>query len=174
MATYLKDVDLGVAFAIERPRHDVLGCTGQKAEVPITGFGISKSTSGRLVNVLASDPLAQAQKTIEGVYIPTGTRLAFLDRSYRDTQSRTWNLVSAEDGIRAYVRGASKGQGAQYWTLSQIGQFFAICTEQIAVVQAPQTIKTRGYDTVLPDRAIVDGGSGPCPPHPRDQATRML
>ncbi|WP_245459593.1 argininosuccinate synthase domain-containing protein [Rhizobium sp. CCGE531] len=59
-----------------------------------------------------------------------------------------WNLVSTEDGILAFVRGASKGQGAQYWTQSQIGQFFSSGAKQIAVVQAPQTIRTKGYGAV--------------------------
>ena len=119
---------------------------GQK--VSVTGFGISKSTSGRLVNVLADDPLAQAQKTIKGVYIPAGTRLAFLDRSYRDTQGRMWNLVSTEDGILAYVRAGMNGRGSQYWTQDQIGKFFAAGADQIAVVQAPQTIKTDKYGAI--------------------------
>ncbi|NKK77695.1 hypothetical protein [Rhizobium leguminosarum] len=120
-----------------------------KQKVTIQGYAISKSTSGRLVNVLVDDPLADAQKTVKGVYIPAGTRLAVTDQSFKDRQNRSWSLVSTEDGILAYVRSSSPGKGAHFWSQDQIEQYLKDDTDSIAIIQTPVTIKSSLYGPVV-------------------------
>jgi hypothetical protein len=114
-------------------------------KIPIIGYAITKSTSGRLVNVLSNNPLADAKQTVKGVYIPAGTRVAILDRSYSDRQRRPWNLVVTEDGILAFVRGKGKHGEAHYWTEDQIGQFFRDGASAIAIIQTPLDIESKEY-----------------------------
>ena len=116
--------------------------------VAVNGFGISKSTSGRLVNVLIPKPLAKPREIDKGVYIPAGTRIALLDRSFKDKDGEPWNLVSTEDGIVAFIKGQAPQKAPYYWTKAQIDQFFTGNTSQIAIVQAPQLIHTKTYGDV--------------------------
>ena len=111
--------------------------------LPVTEYAISKSTSGRLLNIFNSDPLSDAKSSIKGVYVPAGTRLAILDFSYDDIQGRQWNLASSDQGLLLFIK------NTQYFSTDIIDKKLKNSGDHaVAFVQSKLTIPTTQYKDV--------------------------